>query len=648
MAAEAVSDQVRQRVERIVKEIGELSESEVDRPTFYARLLERVVEILQSAGGAIWELREKEVALQCQHELRLARITDDPQQKALFERAIGEMRQRAVPVVVSGREAHEDLVPETAKAGWQNQSPNPLLFFPLTADQGVAAVLLLIEPANLAARMYREHLGFLAGVARQTKLFLQGDALRRLRQQVENETLFTRYQSTAHSTLDPERICYAVANFAKEFIGVDRCSVGSAHKGKIRIHAVSGVESVVHRSETNQRHERVCTRICRSGQPFHYVAEQLEARAETLAVADEVPEYMAQGGIGSTYILPLHHQETLVGVLCVEQVEPEEFTEAQLKKIEQVAAVASSAMGNALTYRDIPFSRLVRALAQLRDWLRTKPSRKRVIYAGLAVALLAWMVLVRGNLKVNGDCRLRMVGLSGAYSQVTGVVKDVVVRTGDTVKAGQMLANLENPELEARLVQARAELAQAQHAFRAAQEKGDLALRRDKQLAVRVHQAEVDFLQARLKSFVIRAPRAGVVATENLHLLTGKPVERGEPLFEIIPQHEEMELVMNVPEAEAGPILNAWATRKGQLDAVYILNAYPSQKLSTTVKQVAPSAKISDGQNVITVRLVLSGEGASMQLRPGMEGKAAVVCERRAYGYLYFHGFVSTVRRALF
>ena len=148
-----------------------------------------------------------------------------------------------------------------------------------------------------------------------------------------------------------------------------------------------------------------------------------------------------------------------------------------------------------------------------------------------------------------------------------------------------------------------------------------------------------------------------VITSESvLQQLPSRPVNRGEPILEIVPLDSPWQLKVSIPEDEAGEFLDAYDELAPQesLTAEFILNAFPRITFQSQVVSVARRAQVpSTGQqkyrNVIEVRLA-QPEGFKDQLDPlqGLQGKAAIQCRRRSLFYAVTHEFTNFIRVSLF
>jgi membrane fusion protein (multidrug efflux system) len=173
------------------------------------------------------------------------------------------------------------------------------------------------------------------------------------------------------------------------------------------------------------------------------------------------------------------------------------------------------------------------------------------------------------------------------YARTSGYVKNWQADIGDHVKAGQVLAEIDTPEVDHQLVEARATADQAKDALALAQNEADrfttmaqqhsvsqqdadarIAARNEAQAKFNAADAAVGRL-ADLEMFKeITAPYAGTITSRNLEVgtLVGVgPGPAGSELFRLI-QTDPVRIFVNVPEANA-PQVRAGLPAKLQVAA---------------------------------------------------------------------------------
>ncbi len=262
--------------------------------------------------------------------------------------------------------------------------------------------------------------------------------------------------------------------------------------------------------------------------------------------------------------------------------------------------------------------REVRARPRLRAGLRRAGYG---IAGGAAVIALAglvpWPITVTGPFVVAS-------GTSGVLAAPdSGVVFEVLVREGSSVRAGAPLVVIRNLELErsvaaaARAVDSlRIREAQA----RARGREGEVT-----RLAAeaRAEVAQLSGLRDRVRSLTLRAPQDGIVESPRPDTLVGRSVSLGDTLLRLSRSNQ---VEARVALAGAGAAL----AREGQR-ARLIAHADPGLRVEATLASVAASATLN---GMVESRVRLVGEGA---LRPGMTGEARItVRESNVWGALWW------------
>lgn len=262
--------------------------------------------------------------------------------------------------------------------------------------------------------------------------------------------------------------------------------------------------------------------------------------------------------------------------------------------------------------------------------------------------------LIARRLNVTGTVAAQ--DLIAVLPQTTGLqIRQILVDEGDFVKAGQVMAVLDNSVLQAEIGQAKAEVESKsavvkQRQAALAQARATLAeaqrtLERNQQLAsagaisrqeldtrttavatakealrvagasinsaeadVRSSYARLQQLQTQLGQTSVRAPAAGIVAQKNLEVgnVTGT-----QQLFSII-QNGKLELQAQVPAVQLPQI------RIGA-NAQITYDADPRVRLQGKVKEIAPLVNEQNRQATVKISIP-----STSLLRPGMFARAAI------------------------
>lgn len=222
--------------------------------------------------------------------------------------------------------------------------------------------------------------------------------------------------------------------------------------------------------------------------------------------------------------------------------------------------------------------------------------------------------------------RLEAYARAPIYARVGGFLKAWYVDIGAPVKAGQLLAEIEAPDLDQQLLQAKAALASAQAAEALAtvtaqrwaqlggantvsrqtvdEKMGDLTV---KQALSRAAQAAVDRLEVLFAFKRLTAPFDGIVTTRNTDIgaLIGAESSAGLALF-VISDVKKLRLTVSIPQ-------NYVPAVKLNTNVAITVPEYPGKVYNGTVEA---SARAVDAQTG-TTRMQVVVDNASGELMPG-------------------------------
>src|SRR5271168_252837 len=179
------------------------------------------------------------------------------------------------------------------------------------------------------------------------------------------------------------------------------------------------------------------------------------------------------------------------------------------------------------------------ALPTMRAWLRQKREdymawkMSRTQQAGaLGLALLLLIPPVSSS--VSSGLVLEPGASARVRAEVSGQIKTVYVKAGDTVKMGQLLAVLQNPEIAADADSLRHQLALASSQLRNGQDRSDFdsaanAVRDRSRL-----QQELAVAEKRAAALEIRAPIDGVIATSEVDQKPGSFLAAGDEFAQVV------------------------------------------------------------------------------------------------------------------
>ena len=264
--------------------------------------------------------------------------------------------------------------------------------------------------------------------------------------------------------------------------------------------------------------------------------------------------------------------------------------------------------------------------------LATRESKARQLQARAQELSVPTVVVIAPGLGTNSSPTLDLPGRIEAHSRaliharVAGYLKSWAVDIGAAVKAGQLLAEIETPELDQQLLQARAELGsaranaalagatarrwqslQAQNfvSAQAVEEKnGELAV---KQALADASQANVDRLLAQKKFARIVAPFDGVVTARSTDIgaLVSAGGAPGTELF-VVADTRRLRVLVNVPQNQVSLVRRGDKVR-------FRVPERPGQEFSATVQALSQAI----GSNSGSMLVQLTADNPDAGLLPG-------------------------------
>ena len=222
--------------------------------------------------------------------------------------------------------------------------------------------------------------------------------------------------------------------------------------------------------------------------------------------------------------------------------------------------------------------------------------------------------------------RLEAYTQAQIYARVTGYVKEWKADIGTPVKAGQLLAEIDAPDLDQQIMQAEANLASAQ----ANSVLSDMTLKRgqslitsyaisqqdldqraadasNKQGMVRAAQANLDRLRVLEQYKRLVAPFAGLVTarTTDVGALINAGSGGGPPMF-VVSQTSKLRAYVNVPQSD---VPNIPMGTKAKIS----VPEYPGRTFPATVEASAQAVDFASG----TTRMQLAVDNAAGELMTG-------------------------------
>lgn len=339
-------------------------------------------------------------------------------------------------------------------------------------------------------------------------------------------------------------------------------------------------------------------------------------------------------GIGSICTLPLIHNQQIYGAVSLLRAEETPFDNETQKLFEQALSLITPYLA---LQQEQEKSLLFKIGATIKKQLQ-KIFGIQHLLAKLATLTAVLLVIissqVEGEFRVTADAVLEGKIQRVVAAPFSGYLLSASVRAGDTVHQGDLMASLNDSDIQLQLTQLKGKLEKSRREYRQAQSNRELVGVRVINAQINQIKAEIELAQQQLKRVNLSAPFDGIVIEGDLSQTLGSPVERGDTLFKIAPL-EGYRIILKVDESQISYI------KKNQ-SGVLILPSLSEHNFPLTIEKITVAAKADDGANIFRVEASL--QKATDQLRPGMQGIGKINAGRARLLWIWTHEITDWLR----
>ncbi len=395
-------------------------------------------------------------------------------------------------------------------------------------------------------------------------------------------------------------------------LGCDRVSLGSVRGQRIRLLALSQAANFSRRIDLTRALEEAMDEAADQASTL-----QVPADPETLATTRAHQALAADQGNAWITTVPFTLSEGHYGAMTFEWAdEPDEQTRG-------VAEGMAAVVGRVLLERELSDLSLWGALRRStrRQLTRLFGPRYlgRKLLAAALIAIIGFFSFATGEFRVKADAALEGAVVRTLSAPFDGFVDGAFHRAGQRVSAGTVIASLDDRDLRLELLGQASQQARFEREMRSAQATRDTAGGRIAEAQMRQAAAQMEMTQMMLERTDIVAPFDAIITSGDLSQQLGRPVQRGDVLFELAPI-ADYRVVIQVDETDIGEIAPG---QRGTL----VLKAFPEREIGFQVSLITPVSQPAEGSNRFRVEAELDQVLPAM--RPGMAGVARVSIDQR-------------------
>lgn len=232
------------------------------------------------------------------------------------------------------------------------------------------------------------------------------------------------------------------------------------------------------------------------------------------------------------------------------------------------------------------------------------------------------MDVSRGTISAyySNTATLEAVEEANIVSKVRGIIQEINVEEGDDVRAGQVIAKIEDDQYRIEAERAKATLDRMYNDFQRNKELFDKQLisaevYENSRFEYEAQKSAYELAQLNYQHTSIKSPISGVISERMVK--KGNMIGIDQQVFRVT-DFDPIQAILYVPEHERSKI------RKGQR-AELLADAIPGQLFTGRVERISPTIDPTTGTFKVTVYMDQNQEN----LRPGMFGRVKIVYDTR-------------------
>jgi multidrug resistance efflux pump len=409
-----------------------------------------------------------------------------------------------------------------------------------------------------------------------------------------------------HETLDGAAI--AVVNELAQRLSCERVSFGLVVGQGVQLRAMSNTAWFQKKADIVAAIENAMEEAF--DQAASIVVPPLPATVSRIAIAHA--DLMRAWNATAVASVVMRARGETIGVLTLERMAGEPFDASRIDVIELIGSLVGPVLKLKAESRKLVAGR---AATIARDSMRVLFGRRHpaaklgAIAAVLTVGFLAFWT---GEFRITAKSVLEGSVQRAAVAPFQGFIQQAPAKAGDIVRAGQLLASIDDRDLRSDVMKWESERQKNIQRERDAHAKHDRTGSLVASAQLRQAEAELALATDKLSRTRIVAPIDGLVVSGDLSQLVGTPVEQGKVLFEIAPL-SSYRVVVQVSEFD---IRYVALGQHGLLS----LTGTAGATVPFEVERITPVSTQQSGRSAFRVEALLGP--TEIQLRPGMEGVA--------------------------
>jgi GAF domain-containing protein len=267
------------------------------------------------------------------------------------------------------------------------------------------------------------------------------------------ETLITVSHEIT-STLNLERMLQTIVNAPQAVIPYERAAIVLEQRGRFKLSAVTGLTQINVDAPDIAPLNEILQWASMSEETIHVRQHGEDIDSDREETRAKFKKYFADSGMCGFYVRPLNDDTGRVGMLAMESSDPDFLGPAHIEILEVLAGQATVALRNAQMYKEVPFISVLEPVLVRKRKFMALEKRRRTLFLTIGGLAILFFIACPLPLRVDGDAIVAPAHRAQVQPEFDGVVGRVLVREGQNVQRGQVLAEMEAWNLRSALAEA--------------------------------------------------------------------------------------------------------------------------------------------------------------------------------------------------
>ncbi len=663
---------VKSELRQAVRQLSELTRSDATFDEFCQQVLSRLVQLTGAHGALLWQMAESG-GPRITHKTGTPGLNLDIDDRLHRDVVSGVINKQSAVAMGSEtlREPDRDVDAEAIQC--------LLLLAPVFNRQNnCCGSLELLQRKDISSSAKEGYLKFLCRIAELFQRWHEHHDLSKLSLDAEQRATTMEFVTEVHRSIDLDEAAFTIANESRRLLNCDRVSFAKWNGSACRVLAVSSQDRFDNRSNVIRLLGRLATASVSVNLPLWICGDTEGLPPEIIR---RLNDYLDESHCRTIAVLPLlraQEQDTQLefnrntrrppeklGALIVEYFDTDVNQQDVAEQVELIRNHAQLAVGNAEEHSRIFLRPLWRRLGDLQTLLFRNHFAKTMTALAVLGLMVALLIMYPAEMKMRVNGVMQPSQRRNIFARTEGVVKNILVDQGDVVASGDLLVQLENPDLEIRMEETRGQLNVVNQKLKEIKSRLSRIVGRQQEeeqsiaLWGQVDQLEeqathlatrMELMQLKKEMQSIASPIDGTVVTwDARQRLSDLPVSSNQLVLSIADFKGDWEAELRIPQNQVGYVAAAMDDSRDQdLDVEFRVATHPNLLIHGKLVRLADRS--DPGRSGIPeFRAIVNADVSQLKdLRPGAGLTAKIYCGRRPLGFVWFYQIIDFLRTRVF